>query len=66
MRHLGKRGAVGHQNEAMLEDLYAEFASSDIDGFFSGCTDEVTVTVPGNASVSGNFTKARFRTCLPR
>jgi len=29
-------------------------------GFLAGCTEDSTFTVPGNAVVSGNFTKATF------
>ena len=47
-------------NEATLRDLYAKFARGDIDGFLAGCTDQVTFTVPGKTSVSGEFTKPTF------
>jgi ketosteroid isomerase-like protein len=51
---------VGHANEQVLRDLYAIFAKGDMEGFLAGCTDDVTFTVPGNAAVSGEFTKGTF------
>jgi len=51
---------VAHPNEDRLRDLYAKFAAGDIEGFLSGCTGDATFTVPGQAAVSGEFTKATF------
>ena len=51
---------MSHANEEILRDLYAVFAKGDIAGFLDGCTDGVTFTVPGDASVSGSYTKATF------
>ena len=53
-----------HANETQLRTLYALFARGDIEGFLSGCTDDVTFTVPGSAAVSGEFTKATFMKLL--
>jgi ketosteroid isomerase-like protein len=51
---------VTHPNEATLRDLYSKFAKGDIGGFLDGCIDAVTFLVPGQAAVSGSFTKATF------
>jgi ketosteroid isomerase-like protein len=51
---------MAHPNEQRLRDLYAVFAKGDLEGFLSGCTDDVTFTVPGNTPGSGTFTKATF------
>jgi ketosteroid isomerase-like protein len=49
-----------HPHEALLRDLYATFASGDLPGFLSGCTDDVTFTVPGDAAVSGTYDRDTF------
>jgi len=49
-----------HPNETRLRELYATFASGDLQGFLDGCTDDVTFTVPGNTPGSGVFNKASF------
>ena len=51
---------MSHSNEDVLRDLYAIFAKGDLAGFLDGCTDDVTFTVPGRASVSGAYTKSTF------
>ena len=51
---------MSHSNEDALRDLYAIFAKGDLAGFLDGCTDDVTFTVPGRASVSGAYTKSTF------
>jgi ketosteroid isomerase-like protein len=55
---------VAHPNEDQLRHLYGLFAKGDIDGFLAGCTDDVTFMVPGEAAVSGRFTKATFMQLL--
>jgi ketosteroid isomerase-like protein len=55
---------VTHPNEDRLRDLYATFAKGDIPQFLDGCTDDVTFVVPGEAAVSGTFTKATFMDLL--
>jgi len=55
---------MAHPNETQLRSLYGLFAQGDIEGFLAGCTDDVTFTVPGNAAVSGEFTKATFMDLL--
>ena len=54
-----------HPNERRLRDLYALFASGDMPGFLSGCTDDVRFTVPGPNQITHNepiavFTKPTF------
>jgi ketosteroid isomerase-like protein len=51
---------MSHSHEDRLRDLYAKFAQGDVEGFLAGCTDDATFTVPGNATVSGAFTKPTF------
>jgi ketosteroid isomerase-like protein len=51
---------MSHPNEDRLRELYAAFARGDMEGFLDGCTDDVTFTVPGTATVSGEFTKGTF------
>ena len=53
-----------HSNEKTLRGLYAKFAQGDIAGFLDGCADAVTFYVPGNAAVSGSFSKATFTDLL--
>ena len=55
---------MAHPNETQLRILYTLFERGDIEGFLSGCTDDVTFTVPGSAAVSGEFTKATFMQLL--
>ena len=51
---------MAHPNEDRLRELYATFAKGDMEGFLDGCTDDVTFSVPGQAAVSGQFTKPTF------
>lgn len=53
-----------HRNETRLRELYAIFATGDMPGFFAGCTDDSSFTVPGNALVSGVYTKTSFLAML--
>ena len=55
---------MSHVNESTLRELYERFAQGDIVGFLSGCTDDVTFVVPGDAAVSGTFTKETFAELL--
>lgn len=55
---------MSHPNEDELRRLYAEFAAGRFDAFLAGCTDDVTFTVPGEAAVSGEFTKPTFMQML--
>src|SRR5262249_10582545 len=55
-----RRPPMSHPNETVLRDLYAIFAKGDVPGFLEGCTDDVTFVVPGEAAVSGSFTKPTF------
>jgi ketosteroid isomerase-like protein len=55
---------MAHPNEDILRDLYAKFGRGDVSGFLEGCTDDVTFNVPGNAAVSGEFTKPSFSDLL--
>ena len=55
---------MAHPNEDTLRDLYAKFGRGDIEGFLAGCTDGVTFTVPGQAAVSGEFSKPTFGALL--
>lgn len=55
---------MAHPNEDTLRDLYAKFGRGDVEGFLEGCTDDVAFTVPGNAAVSGEFTKRSFSDLL--
>ena len=52
--------AMAHPNEDRLRELYAIFATGDLQGFLDGCTDDVTFEVPGNTPFSGTFTKTTF------
>jgi ketosteroid isomerase-like protein len=60
MNNPEEEGAVAHPNEDTLRDVYAKFGRGDVEGFLAGCTDDVTFSVPGNAPVSGEFTKPSF------
>jgi ketosteroid isomerase-like protein len=51
---------VSHPNEDWLRELYARFAQGDLPAFLDACTDDVTFTVPGNATPSGEFDKSEF------
>ncbi|HZU72661.1 MAG TPA: SgcJ/EcaC family oxidoreductase [Acidimicrobiales bacterium] len=51
---------MSHKNEDRLRELYGIFARGDLQGFLDGCTDDVTFHVPGEAAVSGVFTKGDF------
>ena len=55
-----------HPNESMLQELYARFGQGDMPGFLAGCADRVTFSVPGEAAVSGEFTKATFMDLIGR
>jgi ketosteroid isomerase-like protein len=55
---------MAHPNESRLLELYGMLARGDVDGFLAACTDDIVFTVPGNAAVSGTWTKWTFRRML--
>jgi ketosteroid isomerase-like protein len=53
-----------HPNESLLREGYAAFARGDVQGFFSLCTPDFRMYVPGNGLLSGTHTKDSFLAAL--